>query len=582
VIVRELLTLLGFTVDKASYDKASKTYDSMADRAVANAKATKQAAGALGHLGQQAQQAARGSGMLGQALGMVQRFSAQAGISHLLKQYTTLASDANETRGALTQLFGEDQITAVEKWSEVQGAAMGRSKYDLQTYAARLGSVLGPVTESREEAQKMAQSLSELSVDLASFFNTRDEDAMAALRAGLTGEMESLKRYGIVVNEATLLEVAQKQGIKKKVTQMTVAEKTQLRYAAIVARSSAAQGDAVRTSEGMANSTKALKAQLKTLGIDAAKKVVPVIEKFVRIGRDAAAAFVVLAGKSNVLESAMWTLAAVAGVLALEFYGAFILPAIGVLALIVVVDELITLFRGGKTVVGEFFNMFAGAGKADEYIRNLAAGFQILNEEMGTAWSQFRATWGDTNLIKAIFVSWDVILEDLGIRFGDWLTEVFLKPLRAIQGVLRAIGINVGPDLASYERASGRDLGAGVETTEQTRYRRFQERVARSGGAPTEAGFGTGLNQRQYATGRQLGAGTLMGGAGATTAAPAAVGARAAPAAGGGAVVVPVSTAAPTIHIHGGDSTKIRRVILDVLNDKAKAEMAAAGGKGRS
>ena len=600
MIVRELLTLLGFTVDKASYDRASKQYDAMADRAQANAKAVQQGTAAMGKFGQQAQQAAKGTGMMGQALGMFQRFAATAGISHLLKQYTTLASDANETRGALGQLFGQENIGAIEAWSQAQGKAMGRSEYDLQKYAAGLGAVLGPVTESREEAQRMAQSLSTLAVDLGSFFNTSDEAAMAALRSGLTGEMESLKKYGIVINEATLAEVAAAQGIKKKITAMTNAEKTQLRYLAILDRSKAAQGDAVRTSDGLANSTKALAAQVKTLGINAAKKVLPTLEKLTRWGRDALTAFNELAQKSHVLEAAMWTLAAVAAVLGAEFYAAFILPALGIAALILLVDELITGFRGGRTVIGDFFNAFFGAGAAEEFLLNVAAGWSILSEEMSNAWGTFSSEWGDASKFQVLLDVWAWFYGSLGFMAADAAAEIsdaLLWPFRKLQEWLRAMGMKTGPELQerAYTGAAGRGLDAREETTTEAYARRLRDRIAASrtaaaggGGGAGARALATGTRNRQYA-GRGLTAevndpgasmlSALTSGAPASVAAPAAV---AGAGAGGGAVIVPVSTAAPTIHIHGMDEAKAERVARRALAKHEQDKAAAVGGRGRS
>src|SRR3954467_10743157 len=158
MIVRELLTLLGFTVDQASYQKAQKAYDSLQGKLTQQQKVGQQANAALQQQGKAATEAAKGTGLLGQALGMMQRFAAQAQITNLLQKFTTLASDANETRSALDQLFGKEGGKQVEAWAETTGEAMGRSRYDLQAYASRLGSVLGPMAKTPEEAQKMAQS----------------------------------------------------------------------------------------------------------------------------------------------------------------------------------------------------------------------------------------------------------------------------------------------------------------------------------------------------------------------------------------------------------------------------------------
>jgi hypothetical protein len=371
MIVRELITLLGFSVDRSSYDKAAKAYDQMQGKMAQGAQtATKQAQ-------LQAQQT---SNVLGQALGMAQRFAAQFQLSSMLRGFVTMASDANETTNALAQLFGPAGQAQVEAWSQTMGATMGRSQYDLQMYASRLGSVLGPVTKSREEAQRMAQSLSELSVDLASFFNTSDEQAMMALRSGLTGEYESLKRFGVVLNDATLAEVAHARGIKKKVTQMTVAEKTELRYAAIIERTKAAQGDAARTGDGFANASKALAAGLKDVGIKMAKTVIPMAERLVRWARDAVTWFNKVASQSRVLESAFIALAGVAAVLALEFYGAFILPAAAVAALILLIDEVWTTLKGGDTYLRKFLDAMLGAENAEAAIQKLREAFEYLQK----------------------------------------------------------------------------------------------------------------------------------------------------------------------------------------------------------
>lgn len=583
MIVRELLTLLGFTIDRASYDKASKAYDQMQGRLAADAKAAQQAGGALDKMGKQAQDAAKGTGMLGSALGMLQRFSAQAGISNLLREYTTLASDANETEGAIKQLFGEENLTAVQTWSETMGAAMGRSKYDLQKYAAGLGAVLGPVTESKEEAQAMAQSLSELAVDLGSFFNTSDEAAMQALRSGLTGEMESLKKYGIVINEATLQEVAHTKGIKKKVSQMTIAEKTELRYAAILERSSAAKNDAIRTSEGMANATKALKAQLKTLGIDAAKKVVPVIEKLVRLARDAVNWFNKMAKNTKILESAMYTLAGVAGVLALEFYGAFVLPALAVAALILVVDELWTTLEGGDTLMRDFIDGIFGDGATAAGIAALKAGLEGVRKafeglDAVGVWQTFRD--GADNAGFAVERLIQKMIELLG-----WLNPT-VAAIRLLKKAGTATGL-LDDDSVEGRRAMGQGMGAReAETISDELELRMREQRAnivagveqrkaeRAERARTEQ-----YGPRSYSAVPSATEPSVMGGEGygvLRMPVPEAAGGGPAP------VVVPVNTAAPTINISTSDPATVERVVKRVLADDRKANMAAVGRRGGS
>lgn len=481
-VVRELITRLGWEVDQASFRSAEKAYDALTRKvggsssggpspAEKAAQATQQAADKAKDAVDKTKQAAGG---LGETLAMIGRQLAALGIGAKLMQFVELASDANETASAIKQLFGGEGAKQVDEWSHAMGEAMGRSAYDLQQYVARLGSVLGPVTKTQEQARLMSESLAGLAVDLGSFFNTSDQDAMMALRSGLTGEYESLKRYGVVINEATLAEVAHTKGIKKKVSQMTVAEKTELRYAAIMERTKQAQGDAARTGEGYANASKALQAELKTLGIDMARKVIPAFEVLVRVARTSIKWFNEMRKSTKVLEAAFVVLGTTALWLGRETLTAFALPLAAVGALILLVDELWNLFTGGQSVIGDWIDKTFGIGKTNALVEGTIKFFEKLGHTIDIATkaiNEFLEKMGD---LQGFFEYWEnrftATQESAGVFAGDavargnrWL----LKPVRDLQnkiaGELRSKGYNV-PDWEdnTYERRTGRSINADV------------------------------------------------------------------------------------------------------------------------
>ena len=567
MIVRELLTLLGFTVDKASYDKAAKSYDTLQGKLVQQQKGAQGAATATKQLAQANQQAAQGTNLLGQALGMAQRFAASAGLSSMVKDMVEMASNANETSNVLDSVFGAAGQKQVEEWAERQAAAMGRSKYSLQSYASQLGAVLGPVTSTKERAQEMSKTFSELAVDLGSFFNTTDEDAMRALRSGLTGEYESLKRYGVVLNDATLAEIASQRGIKKKITQMTVAEKTELRYAAILERTKAAQGDAAKTGDGFANASKAVGEALKDLKTDIGKTVLPVVNKFIRGLRDMLNWFNKTAKGTHVLEAAMYTLAGVAAILAAEFYGAFIVPALAIGALILLIDELWTTFEGGDTYIRDFIDSFAGAGATAEIVENLKAGIEAIRQALQGLdargiWDTFAA--GVDNAGFAI----QRLIEKL-IDLAGWL-----NPIEAATRLLRKAGV-LGQGEAEG-RAMGRGINAPVAESisqELALRQADQARAIRAGVAARAE------RQREAQYGPRvwsmLPEETAAGYGVLRAPMPAAAGGG-----GGGAPVV--NNAAPVIIINGGDEAKIKKVVTETVEAERKKTAAALGGRGRS
>jgi hypothetical protein len=190
------------------------------------------------------------------------------------------ASDFEETSNVISVAFG-DLGPSVEKWAKDTGDAMGRSTQDMRMFAGTLQAMLAPMAKSRGEAARMSTDLAQLAVDLGSFFNVADDDALAALRSGLSGEAEPLKRFGVLMNENTLQAFALSQGIRTNVKDMDEGSKQALRYAFIMERTKLAQGDAVRTADGFANSLKAMQGALKNAAVSIGQALLPAVTAIV-------------------------------------------------------------------------------------------------------------------------------------------------------------------------------------------------------------------------------------------------------------------------------------------------------------
>lgn len=159
-------------------------------------------------------------------------------------------------------------------------ASMGQYAAEAQQYAETVGELMGidpgewmrnqgvfmTITEgfgvASDKAYIMSQNLTQLGYDLSSFFNIPFEDAMQKLQSGISGELEPLRRLGYDLSVARLREEALALGIEKKVSAMTQAEKSQLRYYAIMTQVTTAQGDMARTLNAPANQLRVLQAQV--------------------------------------------------------------------------------------------------------------------------------------------------------------------------------------------------------------------------------------------------------------------------------------------------------------------------------
>ena len=201
--------------------------------------------------------------------------------------------------------------------------AMGSYAKEAQKYAESVGDALGidPSQWMRnqgvfmtlltgfgvvsDKAALMSKNLTQLGYDLSSFFNIPIETALQKLQSGISGELEPLRRLGYDLSQARLQEIALAQGIKEKVSEMNQAQKSQLRYYAIMTQVTTAQGDMARTLAAPANQLRILQAQAtqaaRSLGnifIPALNAVLPYAIAFLKVIRMVADALASLFGFS--------------------------------------------------------------------------------------------------------------------------------------------------------------------------------------------------------------------------------------------------------------------------------------------
>jgi hypothetical protein len=191
------------------------------------------------------------------------------------------AMQAEEATSKFQTIFGSSS-SSVTAWADQLSVSIGRSSRELRSMAADMMAVISPMAQTRAAAERMSEGLVEIAQDLSSFHNTSVDDAFAALRSAMTGETEPMKRFGIILTDAALNEYALAQGIRKRVEQMSTAEKTQLRYNAIVSMMGEAHGDAARTSGSLTNQLRALEGKISDIKVATGERAIPGVTDFVR------------------------------------------------------------------------------------------------------------------------------------------------------------------------------------------------------------------------------------------------------------------------------------------------------------
>jgi len=196
----------------------------------------------------------------------------------MAKEAVMMASSYAESLNKIKVVF-EENAKVIEDWSKDSARSLGMSQQAALEAAGTYGNLFTAQGMGTKQAADMSMALVQLAADLASFNNAAPEEVLLALRSGLSGEIEPLKKFGIAMNEATMKAKAMEMGLGDNVQALTEAEKIQVRYAIILQQTAKAQGDFARTSTGLANQLRTLKANwgdtLKILG----DNLVPIVEK---------------------------------------------------------------------------------------------------------------------------------------------------------------------------------------------------------------------------------------------------------------------------------------------------------------
>lgn len=195
------------------------------------------------------------------------------------------ASDFEESTAKIGQIFGTAKQSIMD-FAEGAAQSLGQSKQDVLDAAGVFGTFGKAAGLAGEDLAGFTTDLTALASDLASFNNTSPEEAITAIGAALRGESEPLRKYGILLDDATLKAEAMTLGIYDGNGALSSQQKILAANSAIFKQSKDAQGDFLRTSDGLANQQRILKAELENVTIEMGQKLLPVVLDFVHFAND--------------------------------------------------------------------------------------------------------------------------------------------------------------------------------------------------------------------------------------------------------------------------------------------------------
>lgn len=180
------------------------------------------------------------------------------------KECLELGSDLAEVQNVVDVTF----TTMSDKVNEFAKNAMtsaGLSETMAKRYVGTFGAMSKSFGFSEAQAYDMSTALTQLTGDVASFYNISQDLAYIKLKSVFTGETETLKDLGVVMTQSALDQYALANGYGKTTSAMTEQEKVALRLKFVTSQLSAASGDFARTSGSWANQVRVMQLQIQSL-----------------------------------------------------------------------------------------------------------------------------------------------------------------------------------------------------------------------------------------------------------------------------------------------------------------------------
>ncbi len=217
--------------------------------------------------------------ILGKGLGIAAAGAATAigAVGGMIASSIGPASDLAETTSKVGVVFGQSSAAVLE-WGKTTASSIGMSSNVALSAAGTYGNLFRAMGMTEDTSSQMSTSLVELAGDLASFNNMDPTAVLDALRSGLSGETEPLKRLGVNLNQAGIEAKAMALGLWDGEGAMSAGAKAQATYALVMEQTALAQGDYARTSKGLANTQRSLTATFEDIKSSIGSAFLPLIE----------------------------------------------------------------------------------------------------------------------------------------------------------------------------------------------------------------------------------------------------------------------------------------------------------------
>ena len=381
-----------------------------------------------------------------------------------------LASDFEETASKFAVVFDEVSEGSERAAKDLQ-ENFGLSGLAAKTLLANTGDLLTGFGFADDQALELSETVNKLAVDLASFTNAQGGATAVsdALTKALLGERESLKTYGIAIQEADVQAQLLANGQENLTGEALRQAKAQATLELALRQSANAQGDFGRTQDSFANQSRVARARLEDLGVELGTVFLPFATKaistiadfvtnlrgFTSEGGAAAEVFTILKDNANS---------------AFEFIGEAITSTF---------DTVVTIFNENKEFI---FDTFASLKDTISSVFGIIKGvvstlrtawdnnFLGINDNVRTtvAFLKFFGTvavetfGGIVDTVSFVANNWEFMWENMKLTLFNFVNDTISTVERWANAVLKPI--NAVREAAGFDAITVDFSGAQIDT----------------------------------------------------------------------------------------------------------------------
>ncbi len=353
------------------------------------------------------------------------------------RQVIGASSDLAESVNVTGLAFGAARAEA-DKFGKGAAESVGLAESEARQLQAQLGNVMQGFGASQPEAVKASEALIRRAADVGSAWNASTQEVTDAIIAGYTTSTEPLRRFGVIIDEATIKQRALELGLISQGQELDKNAKRLAVTALVMEQTNNVAGDFANTQDGVANSSKTVAAIWEDTKAQLGTGLLPLLSGLLklvrRLGPDGLKLVVVAAAGLLALVKLTQGVRALQGAFTMFSASPLLLAFTAVvLAGIAIWQNWDTIKAKASALAARFGEVWASIwGTVDHYGGKVVRFVTAIPNAIGAAFS------GLANLIATPFrvafagvkSAWNATVGGFGFTVPSWLPFVGGKSFR--------------------------------------------------------------------------------------------------------------------------------------------------------